>query len=189
MSVNATRFSAVLQILGLGTVGLLLIPIWVQADPRISPEGGLIEKMAHSAPMKIAVGPCQSQCFEGSVEYNKGTLKITQVERYDEAKKEWIDISATGNIAKNEAAQAALAQVVQSMTLPGTCPEEGCSCKMPAEKPPFSPWTNIAVTSDFVVKSGGKDIDYRAHGTVDYRSRVTQGQCDLNTKTSTISQH
>lgn len=188
MSVSAKRFSAILQILGLGTVGLLLIPIWVQADPRISPDGGLIEKMTHSAPMKIAVGPCQSQCFEGAVEYNASTLKVTQIERYDETQKTWVTVP-TGNVSKNDPAQTALEQVIQSMTLPGTCPEEGCSCKMPAQKPPFSTWSNIAVSSDYVVKSGGKNIDYRAHGTVDYRSRVTQGQCDLNIKTSVISKH
>jgi hypothetical protein len=141
------------------------------------------------SPMKIAVGACQSQCFEGAVEYNASTLKIVQVERYDETQKAWVDISATANLPKNEGAKTALTQVIQSMTLPGACPEEGCSCKLPAEKPPFSAWTNISVTSDYVVKSGSKSVDYRAHGTVDYRSRVVQGQCDLNTKTSALFPH
>jgi hypothetical protein len=180
------KYSSIwLQTFGLLVACIFLMPFWVQADSRISPDGGPLERTENRTSLeKIAIGPCQAQCFEGSVEYNPGTLEITKIERYDEAQKVWTDASTATELSRNATARAALEQVSQNMTLPGVCPEAGCICRLPAEKPPFSPWTRIAISSDYMVKSSGKSINYRAHGTVEYRSRVIQGQCDLGAKTS-----
>lgn len=182
---KAKRFFSRLQLSSFLLASCLLMPFWVQADPRISPDGGLLEQAESRAPLgKIAIGPCQAQCFEGAVEYNPGTLKITKIERYNEAQKVWTDVSGASDLSRNTTAKAALTQVTHDLILPGACPEAGCFCRLPADKPPFSPWSQIAISSDYLVKTGGKTINYRAHGTVEYRSRVIQGQCDLRAKMS-----
>ncbi|HEY9745940.1 MAG TPA: hypothetical protein V6C99_06965 [Oculatellaceae cyanobacterium] len=164
---NAQRFSVGLHFVGLLSLALLLLPVWVQANPPAFPERP-----------RLAIGPCEFQCFEGAVEYNPETLTVTRIERFDKTQNAWVDVSATTNPPKNEGAKKALSQVIQNMTLPGFCPDE-CECRIPTEKPPFSPWSVITVSTDYIVKSGGKSVDYRAYGTVEYRSRVVQGQCDL----------
>lgn len=169
---------------GVVLLSIFVLPVISLAQQRISPDGSITDNFSQSKPMKIALGSCQAQCFEGAVEYNPATLKVTRIQRYDDSQKAWVDIVTPQN---QDVGIPALNMVIQNITLPGICPEEGCDCKMPAEKPPFSTWSKVTVSSDYVVKVGGKPVDYRAYGTVDYRSRVTQGQCDVSdTQTSQL---
>lgn len=162
---------------------IFVLPAWIWKSPAKtlkSPEH-ISAAFRQSKPMKLALGACQSQCFEGEVEYNPSTLKVTRIDRFDASQRAWVSAAGSSGVNPQDTAFAALKQVTQNMALPGTCPEEGCSCRLTSPKPPFSAWQTITVSSDFVVKHSGQTLDYRAHGTVDYRSRVTQGQCDLST--------
>ena len=77
------------------------------------------------------------------------------------------------------AAMNALRNTTQNVNIETPCPEPGCACDLPANKPPFTPWVNVNVSGGFSIPApmGGPALQYRANGTVDMRSRVTPGKC------------
>ena len=43
----------------------------------------------------------------------------------------------------------ALRQATQNVSVETPCPEPGCVCDIPANKPPFTPWVNVNVSGGF----------------------------------------
>ena len=131
-------------------------------------------------PYQACVALCTFPCFEITVQFNQQTLALVSVDLFDAANKVWAAFPV-GMLNANgmNAAMNALRQATQNVNVETPCPEPGCVCDIPANKPPFTPWVNVNVSGGFSIPApmGGPALQYRANGTVDMRSRVTPGRC------------
>jgi len=131
-------------------------------------------------PYQACVAQCTFPCFEITVEFNQQTLQLVSVDLFDAANQVWANFPV-GMLNANgmAAAMNALRQATQNVNFQTPCPEPGCVCDIPANKPPFTPWVNVNVSGGFSIPApmGGPALQYRANGTVDMRSRVTPGRC------------
>lgn len=139
-----------------------------------------LKRKSVAVPFHPCVAQCIFPCFEVTVEFNPQTLVLVSVDLFDAANKVWAAFPV-GMLNANgmAAAMNALRNATQNVNVPIPCPEPGCECDLPANKPPFTPWANINVGGGFSIPApmGGPPLQYRANGTVDMRSRVTVGKC------------
>mgnify|MGYP001565008642 FL=1 len=138
------------------------------------------KRKAIKVPYQACVALCTFPCFEITVEFNQQTLALVSVDLFDAANQAWANFPV-GMLNANgmAAAMNALRQATQNVNVETPCPEPGCVCDIPANKPPFTPWVNVNVSGGFSIPApmGGPALQYRANGTVDMRSRVTPGKC------------
>ncbi len=143
------------------------------------------KKVSHKSkairvPYQACVAQCTFPCFEITVEFNQQTLALVSVDLFDADNNVWAAFPV-GMLNANgvNAAMNALRNVTQNVNIETPCPEPGCVCEIPANKPPFTPWVNVNVSGGFSIPApmGGPALQYRANGTVDMRSRVTPGRC------------
>ena len=131
-------------------------------------------------PYQACVAQCTFPCFEITVQFNQQTLALVSVDLFDADNNVWAAFPV-GMLNANgvNAAMNALRNATQNVNIETPCPEPGCVCEIPANKPPLSPWVNINVSGGFSIPApmGGPALQYRANGTVDMRSRVTPGKC------------
>lgn len=139
-----------------------------------------LKRKAIKVPYQACVAQCTFPCFEITVEFNQQTLALVSVDLFDAANQVWANFPV-GMLNANgmAAAMNALRQATQNVNVETPCPEPGCVCDIPANKPPFTPWVNVNVSGGFSIPApmGGPALQYRANGTVDMRSRVTPGRC------------
>ncbi len=138
------------------------------------------KRKAIKVPYQACVAQCTFPCFEITVEFNQQTLALVSVDLFDAANKVWAAFPV-GMLNANgvNAAMNALRNATQNVNIETPCPEPGCVCEIPANKPPLTPWVNVNVSAGFSIPApmGGPPLQYRANGTVDMRSRVTPGKC------------
>ncbi len=138
------------------------------------------KRKAIRVPYQACVAQCAFPCFEIVVQFNQQTLQLVSVDLFDANNNVWVNFPV-GMLNANgmAAAMNALRQATQNVNFETPCPEPGCVCDIPANKPPFTPWVNVAVSGGFSILApmGGPALQYRANGTVDMRSRVTVGKC------------
>ncbi len=138
------------------------------------------KRKAIRVPYQACVAQCTFPCFEIVVQFNPQTLALVSVDLFDANNNVWLNFPI-GMLNANgmAAAMNALRQATQNVNFETPCPEPGCVCDIPANKPPFTPWVNVAVSGGFSIPApmGGPALQYRANGTVDMRSRVTVGKC------------
>ena len=139
-----------------------------------------LKRKAIKVPYQACVAQCTFPCFEITVQFNQQTLVLVSVDLFDAANQVWAAFPV-GMLNANgvNAAMNALRNATQNVNIETPCPEPGCVCDLPANKPPFTPWVNVAVSGGFAIPApmGGPALQYRANGTVDMRSRVTVGKC------------
>lgn len=144
------------------------------------PKKARLKRRTIKVPYQACVAQCTFPCFEITVEFNQQTLQLTSVDLFDAANQVWANFPV-GMLNANgmAAAMNALRQATQNVNFETPCPEPGCVCDIPANKPPFTLWVNVAVSGGFSIPApmGGPALQYRANGTVDMRSRVTPGKC------------
>ena len=138
------------------------------------------KRKAIKVPYQACVAQCTFPCFEITVQFNQQTLQLVSVDLFDADNNVWAAFPV-GMLNANgvNAAMNALRNATQNVNVETPCPEPGCECDLPANKPPFTPWVNVNVSGGFSIPApmGGPALQYRANGTVDMRSRVTPGRC------------
>lgn len=139
-----------------------------------------LKRKTIKVPYQACVALCTFPCFEITVQFNQQTLVLVSVDLFDAANQVWAGFPV-GMLNANgvNAAMNALRNATQNVNVETPCPEPGCACDLPANKPPFTPWVNVNVSGGFAIPApmGGPALQYRANGTVDMRSRVTPGRC------------
>lgn len=131
-------------------------------------------------PYQACVALCTLPCFEITIQFDQQTLALVSVDLFDTTNQVWAAFQV-GMLNPNgiAAAMNALRQATQNVNVETPCPEPGCVCDIPLNKPPFTPWVKVAVSGGFSIPApmGGPALQYRANGTVNMRSRVTPGKC------------